>query len=191
MRIKDKNKEERILNTALMQIARQGIAGLRMQVLAKESGLATGTVYLYFPDKTALLQALYRVVAVKMQKSIWGEDTRTGSLEARLRQRWYNYLRYVQSFPAEIIFMEQYHRSPFYTASEEQPNQQSLQPLLELLQAGVHSGELRHCQPALHLAFLCGTIQEIVAWSEYGDLPAISDITHHVWEMTWNALKKH
>lgn len=190
MRSKDQQKEQRILQTALLQIARHGIAGLRMQQLAKESAIATGTVYLYFPDKASLLQALYRMIALKMQKTIWGGHSEARSLETRLRQRWYNYLRYVQSFPLEMIFLEQYHRSPYFVETEESANTQTLQPLIELLREGIQTGQLKNCPASLHLAFLCGAVQEIVAWSANNELPPMADITHQVWEMTWDGLKK-
>ena len=59
MRSKDETKVQLILGTALKMIERVGLAGLKMSDLAKEAGVATGTVYIYFEDKNQLIRELY------------------------------------------------------------------------------------------------------------------------------------
>lgn len=48
-------RREDIVGATRRIIASHGLAGVTMQSVAKEAGAATGTVYRYFPSKTALL----------------------------------------------------------------------------------------------------------------------------------------
>lgn len=48
-------KKQQILDSAVHLIAKDGFDGLSMQKLAKEAGVAAGTIYRYFNDKQDLL----------------------------------------------------------------------------------------------------------------------------------------
>lgn len=49
------DKHEQILTAAEKLIAESGFQGLSMHKLAKEAGVAAGTIYRYFSDKEHLL----------------------------------------------------------------------------------------------------------------------------------------
>lgn len=52
-------KRDAILAAALRLIARFGLHNAPMSAVAREAGVAVGTVYLYFPSKEAMINALY------------------------------------------------------------------------------------------------------------------------------------
>lgn len=52
-------KRDAILAAALRLIARLGLHNTPMSAVAREAGVAVGTVYLYFPSKEAMINALY------------------------------------------------------------------------------------------------------------------------------------
>ena len=45
---KDENKIEQIFKATLKLVSVEGFGGLRMSDVAKEAGMATGTLYIYF-----------------------------------------------------------------------------------------------------------------------------------------------
>jgi AcrR family transcriptional regulator len=53
-------RERRILKAAGRLFARKGYAGVAMEDVAERAGLAVGTLYNYFPSKSALLLAILR-----------------------------------------------------------------------------------------------------------------------------------
>jgi AcrR family transcriptional regulator len=53
-------RERRILRAAGRLFARKGFAGVAMEDVAERAGLAVGTLYNYFPSKSALLLAILR-----------------------------------------------------------------------------------------------------------------------------------
>ena len=57
--------EERIsqiIEASLAVFAREGFAQARIEDIAKEAGLAKGTVYLYFKSKDAIIAAILKVL---------------------------------------------------------------------------------------------------------------------------------
>jgi AcrR family transcriptional regulator len=53
-----RQRVEAILNAARELILQKGCAGLKMSEIAKEAGVTMGSMYQYFPNKTAIIQAL-------------------------------------------------------------------------------------------------------------------------------------
>lgn len=190
MRHRDQQKVTKAFEAALQVIGQQGIAGLKMQQLAKVSGMATGTLYIYFKDKNDLLNQMYVHYTRQIHRSIWGDTHTDASYEERFRRKWYNYLRFVHQFPAEMVFLEQYNRSPFATEQTIEAGSNLLEPLLEIIHEGQQLGIIAKIPANLILANICGSVQEMVVWSAAGSLPPITDLTHLAWDMTWKAMQR-
>ncbi len=59
MRRKTGDKERRIAEAAVKVFARDGFHGAKITHIAKEAGVATGSVYLYFHNKESILHHLF------------------------------------------------------------------------------------------------------------------------------------
>lgn len=55
----DPGKRERILSAAMKVFARKGFASARVSDVAREAGVADGTIYLYFASKDAILISIF------------------------------------------------------------------------------------------------------------------------------------
>ncbi|MBU8869298.1 MAG: TetR family transcriptional regulator [Gemmatimonadales bacterium] len=55
----DGSKRERILDAAVVEIARRGYHSTTVAMIAKRAGVADGTIYLYFKNKEQLLFSLF------------------------------------------------------------------------------------------------------------------------------------
>jgi AcrR family transcriptional regulator len=82
-----------ILDAALDVFVRQGFAATRIQAIARQAGVTTGTVYLYFPSKeavfeAAVLQAMDAMLAPCAERV--GKHAGTAeSLLVELMRRWW------------------------------------------------------------------------------------------------------
>ncbi len=52
-------KRQRILDAAVMEIARHGYYGTTVSAIARRAGVADGTIYLYFKNKEAILVSVF------------------------------------------------------------------------------------------------------------------------------------
>src|SRR5580698_11410921 len=57
---KPEDKRAKLLDAALELFETRGFDGVAVPEIARHAGVATGTLYLYFKDKAALVNALYR-----------------------------------------------------------------------------------------------------------------------------------
>jgi AcrR family transcriptional regulator len=55
------NKRQKIIEATQKRIRKAGFAGVSMANIAKEAGVATGTLYRYFPSKQALCTEVFRI----------------------------------------------------------------------------------------------------------------------------------
>jgi AcrR family transcriptional regulator len=80
------NLREHLIDAAGRLIARQGVAGLTVRVIAKEACVADGVLYNHFADKEELLAAALRVHVRAAQRDL-GElpEPGSGSVEENLR----------------------------------------------------------------------------------------------------------
>jgi len=58
-RSSDGNKREKILDAAVVEIARRGFNQTTVAMIAKRAGVADGTIYLYFQNKEEILFSLF------------------------------------------------------------------------------------------------------------------------------------
>ena len=136
MRIKDDNKVESIYKASLKLIMQTGIAGLTMSKLAREAGLATGTLYIYFKSKEELLNNLYiKLNDESVERFLQGYDE-TEPFRIGLKKIWINYLTHRIEHYEESVFLEQYYRSPFITKDHKRLAEKMKSPVHKLIQRG-------------------------------------------------------
>ena len=91
-------RPQQILDAAFHEFAECGLAGARLDDIAKRAGVAKGTIYLYFPNKEALFREMVRTTTIAAleiaeQTLAQGENA---SAEAQLRRMsvgWWAFLR--------------------------------------------------------------------------------------------------
>ncbi|MDQ0391275.1 TetR/AcrR family transcriptional regulator [Labrys monachus] len=97
-RPKSENKRDAIVAAAIEVIAAQGLSA-PTATIANEAGIANGSLFIYFPTKTDLLNAVY--VALKVEMSAAALDGL--NVEQDVRQQlfltWSNWLRWAATFP--------------------------------------------------------------------------------------------
>ena len=87
-------RPQQILEAALAEFGEQGLAGARIDDIARRAGIAKGTVYLYFANKEELFQGVVRQTIVarldEMRREFGhpGDGTATEQLRAYLRAWW-------------------------------------------------------------------------------------------------------
>lgn len=161
-RHRDYQKMEHIFESTLKLVLERGFAGLKMADVAKEAGLATGTVYIYFKDKDDLINQLY--LFLKRRKTIMflkGID-QNEDFQTVIRKVWFAYFEVTQQNANESAFLEQYYRSPFLKSNVKEESQQLLKPIYDLLERGVKEGVIVSLHTELLLAQLVGPIHELI-----------------------------
>ena len=91
-------RPQQILDAALAEFGEQGLAGARLDDIARRAGIAKGTIYLYFANKEELFQAVVRQTIVARLDELTAEfgPASAGSATEQLRsymRTWWETLR--------------------------------------------------------------------------------------------------
>src|SRR5258705_12198436 len=88
--MRDPDKPQQIIEAAVRVFARQGYFNSRVSDIAREAGIAAGTIYLYFKTKEDILITLFREKMAAFEASLRRAIRRepdAGAEGRRLRQR--------------------------------------------------------------------------------------------------------
>jgi len=109
-------KRNRILQAAMALFVEKGIQSTPTSLIAKEAGVATGTIFHHFKTKEDLVHALYNSIfdsILEYQEKHFKADA---DVYERLRQMWHLDIQWGTTHVDYSHFMERY--SFFYYASE-------------------------------------------------------------------------
>ncbi|MFN3529381.1 MAG: TetR/AcrR family transcriptional regulator [Bacteroidia bacterium] len=190
MRIKDPEKIPLLFATALQLINEHGLSGLKLSELAQRSGMATGTLYLYFRDKDALLASMQQYYQQALHKYMADGVHEQAPFERQLRQKWYHYLLFLQRHPLERYFLEQFAKAGGRKPAATHYTADGLDSLRALLIHGQQQGILKKMPVELMLVQLCGAIYEFLDAVDDGRLNAMTELAHHAWQMAWDAIRR-
>lgn len=162
------DKRERILDAAERVFARFGFYHARVAEIAREAGVADGTIYLYFKSKDDVLISLFESRMERVNRdlvaAIEGETTAEGRLQAFIRA----YTLMISENPqvAEVLTIELRQSTKFM---KEHPNPrfgELLKLIAGIIAAGQASGELSDQVPApIAARMLFGILDELaLAW---------------------------
>lgn len=108
-------KQEAILAAALQLFTERTFAGAAVPPIAERAGVATGTIYRYFPSKEALLNAVYQQWKGELKRLLLDEqpdpDERTPREE--FHHWWTALARFVHDHPTAFEFLELHHHEPY------------------------------------------------------------------------------
>lgn len=108
------NSEKRcvILNTTLRLLTEHGFDATPVSLIAREAGIAAGTIYLYFPSKNEMVQALYLELKEELTQATLKGFTVALHGRAAIEYILHNYLQFMMDNPLKFKFFEQFTSSP-------------------------------------------------------------------------------
>ena len=97
-RVKSPEKRQAILRATVCEITQVGL-GASTARIAKEAGLAEGTIFTYFPSKDDLLNELYIELKTEVYRRMHANFPHESGLRERARHIWTEYLRWAIEKP--------------------------------------------------------------------------------------------
>ncbi|HEY5945827.1 MAG TPA: TetR/AcrR family transcriptional regulator [Kofleriaceae bacterium] len=162
------DKRERILTAAERIFARHGFFAAKVSDVAKEAGVADGTIYLYFKSKDDLLISLFERRMQQVNDTLREAVADVKSPREQLRVFIKTYLQLVHNEPTavEVLTIELRQSSKFMKEYENPQFADFLRLLGGIIAAAQDKGELERSIPA-HVAarMIFGVLDELaLAW---------------------------
>ncbi len=162
------DKRERILAAAVKVFAAKGFYCARVSDVAREAGVADGTIYLYFESKEDLLRGLFEENMTRIIERLKGLIDGQQTAAEQLRALFSGYAAFTREEPelAEVLTVELRESGKFMNEFAATLFGDFLRLIVELLERGQQTGELRRDFSARNVArALFGALDELaLAW---------------------------
>jgi AcrR family transcriptional regulator len=141
-------RPQQILEAAFEEFREHGLAGARLDDIARRAGVAKGTIYLYFPNKEELFRDMIRhTVIARLEEAERAFDALAGTAADQVRsymRQWWAYLMTPQFQTVYRLVHGELHRFPdlaqFYG---QEVVARSHRLVRALIARGVETGEFR------------------------------------------------
>ena len=183
------DKREAILSAALDLFAERTYDGTPMPLVAQRAGVGAGTIYRYFRNKEALVNAVYRR-CMEGQRRLLIDDV---PVEATAREQFHHWWRGMCEFatanPQGFVFLETHHHESYRDAES--------QALLDQVRAGAHAlvenaqarGEVRQTTPDVLISLVFGAFTGLVKSTIDGDCGLAEETVSQAEECVWQMLR--
>jgi len=189
MRVKDLSKIDLVFKSTLKLIRNHGIAGITMARIAKESNLATGTLYIYFKNKEELINALYHKLEKDASTRFLAGYNPDLPYKECLKRVWVNYLNHRINFHDESIFMEQYYYSSYITLAQKQLAEEMKQPVYKIINRGKEEGIVTtKIETEILFSAMIGFIRELADEHVENRLVMIKQRIDQAFELSWKMI---
>ncbi len=190
MRTPSAQKRDQLLAAALKLFVGQGVQNTSTAQIAKEAGMASGTLFLYFPTRQHLLDALVHQIARAQTENI------TALLAPDLTAResffviWSSSLRwFIANLPA-YQFIQQVRDTGMISATVIQETDKTFAFYYAAIQKGLAEGSIRPYPPELIGGFLYQDIVAVMNLIRMQPDPArYDDWINQGFDIFWNGIK--
>lgn len=130
------DKKDIIMRTALRLFTENGFHSTPTSLIAKEAGVATGTLFHYFKTKEELLERLYIQIKEELAEVIFYQLEQETTIRGRLYRIWFNTMQWHLEHPLEMTFFNQFSSTPFISNITKEEAAQYLKPFFLVIADG-------------------------------------------------------
>ncbi|MFL1483554.1 TetR/AcrR family transcriptional regulator [Marinobacter sp. LN3S78] len=140
-------KRTAILEAALDRFAELGVNGVAVPDIASRAQVGTGTIYRYFQNKEALVNALFQEEKLRFGEYLAQTRNHQGSPRELFDQHWQQMVGFAREHPKSFRFLELQDHLPYLDDSSRELERQVLRRLVtpsrNLQQQGVFRTDIR------------------------------------------------
>ena len=152
------DKRQAILEAATRVIVRQGLSAPTAGI-AKEAGVANGSLFTYFATKAELFNALYLYLKDEMAAAVTRDLRESDALRKQLRQAWNNWMKWALTAPEKRRALAQLSVSDDITRETHQAGNKAMHGVADLMERVHRAGSMRKV-PASFVFTLMNSVAE-------------------------------
>ena len=143
--MRDSAKPQQIVDAAIRVFARNGYYNSRVSDIAREAGIASGTIYLYFRTKDEILVTLFREKMAQWVALVRREITTERGAEAKIRKLVALHFAVLEGDPdlAEVVQVELRQGHKFFRGASAHEVSAYFDVIGSILHEGMAAGQIR------------------------------------------------
>ncbi len=191
MKPKDAKKVSLIYEATLRIVREAGLSGITMGNIAKQAGLATGTVYIYFKNKVDLINSLYTECR-KLSAGVYFKGYQDNeSFQTGFRKIFFNILKHRMEHFNEAVFLQQCYHSTFISDASKEASRKFMEPLYHLVERGKKEQLIKEMDTKLLLIFMVSCINELVKHYHYSRRKPKPQLREQMFLLCWDGMKNN
>lgn len=190
MKLKDEEKIKAIYSATLRLFETQGIAGINMANVAKEAGIATGTVYIYFKSKEELLNTLFKETKIRSAEKIAKGYSTTDSVKIVFNRMWLQYFKFSLEYYSESLFHEHFSISPLLSKENKKLSDEALSPIFNLIERAKKEKLIKSLDTMLLFFQIKGSMQAFTSAVKSGYVKPSKNNIEQAMNMCWDSIKQ-
>lgn len=185
-------KKAAIIKVAYKLFNERGFNGTPTSLISKESGVATGTLFRYFPTKEELINYAYASAKNHMALAIKAGIDGDLTIDEKALHIWRNMILWGLQNPEEFLFIEQFASSPYITKLTEKEAMSNFGFLAEVLEEGVRNGSVKDIRGRLMADMIFDSSKAVVnKVIREGKKEAIDELIDVSFDLLWRGIGKH
>jgi TetR/AcrR family fatty acid metabolism transcriptional regulator len=147
--MRDPDKPRQIVDAAIRVFARKGYWSSRVSDIAREAGIAAGTIYLYFKTKEDILITVFREKMAEFVSALWRAIAEEPDPVAKVRRLVSMHFEILERHPemAEVVQVELRQGQKFFRGPATHEIAAYFALIASVLEEGVAAGQFRRDLP--------------------------------------------
>ena len=181
-------KKQRIILTMLELVVEQGVHATPMSQVAKEAGVAVGTIYHYFKNKEQIIEEIYSMICKDFGVVLMANFPEN-DVKKQFEAIWLNLYNYFVGNPLAFKFMEFIGVPPIITEDIRSKNIVHFTNIRDFFLAGILSKDLKDVNLRLMVQMSFGNVISATRLKFKNELEMTNDQINDALEMSWNCIK--
>jgi TetR/AcrR family transcriptional regulator, multidrug resistance operon repressor len=182
------DKKRAILESTLELVKENGFHGTPMSMVAKEAGVAAGTIYHYFESKEHLICELYKYVMAQGISVLQISDNKTQTYKERFFSLWMGLYNFYTSNPNVLRFWEQFVNSPYNNRKAAGEHDELHKQLFSFFEEGIKEGHLRAVNPEVLGLLVHGSSISTAKVHGYGKIILSETDLRQIVQILWDGM---
>lgn len=185
-----KEKEQKILDAALILFVERGFHGTSTAEIAKTAGVATGTLFHYFKTKEELINRLYIYTKENMLNEISGHYNDKKTFKENIKELWLKFVYFGINEHHKFQFILTFHCSPYITSLTQEQAETYAENALGIYRNGIEKQKIKEIPFEMVMEYFWGNIVATVSY--FGKYPEKKNEKNlnTAFELLWDGLSK-
>jgi AcrR family transcriptional regulator len=182
------DKRIRLLDAALDLFETRGFDGVAVPEIALRAGVATGTVYRYFENKEALVNALYRRWKTVYNGIVLAPLAPGLDVRGKFSAYWQRMMLFARTYPKAARFMDLHHHGAYLDDESRALSRTYVEAAEAFMAEARAQGAIRAIDPVLVVSLMWGAATGLTKFASQGALKSDARVASEMEEALWRAI---
>lgn len=189
MRVKDEQKKQALFDATIKLVNEIGFASSSVSKIAKEAGVSSSTLYVFFENKEDLIVSTYLELKHRMSSALLVDFDDTSPIRDIIKNSWFRLYTYISEHLDEYAYLEQFANSPYSDRVDMEVVEKEFEPLSRVFEMGIRQKIIKNVDMDIIVAFIFSPLSRLANPRLQGSMEMDEEKLEKAFDMTWDAIK--